>query len=399
MPRIFRRGCRWPPPCRCCGARRCTVRGGRQPPLGWLMLLAMLGISGVHISYGTLLGRDPGVAMLALLLSLKSLEMHGRRDVFVLVFICFFLLLANFFHAQGLLSAAWMLATVMVLLAALLSFHYGPAQPRWPARLRLLGRMLALALPLSALLFFMMPRLAGPLWGGAGPAWARTARRACPTACSRARSRNWPCPTIPSSRAHFTHRAAAAKRAVLARRGAGQLRRRQLDPQRRSRCARQDRYRAGRRTPRLPGRSAAQRPAPHLCAGLAAQHRAPARQPLCGVAGAGSADRPADCHRRALPRQFADPLPAAGAADAAAKTAMAGAAARRQSAQPGLGAAVARAASPRSRRRSPPCSRIFARRRSATPCSHRCWARTASTTSCSAPGPAFANTMRAALSC
>ncbi|WP_308922562.1 DUF3488 and transglutaminase-like domain-containing protein [Janthinobacterium sp. J1-1] len=145
-----------------------TVRGGRQPPLGWLMLLAMLGISGVHISFGTLLGRDPGVAMLALLLSLKSLEMHGRRDVFVLVFICFFLLMANFFHAQGLLSAAWMLATVIVLLAALLSFHYGPAQPRWPARWRLLGRMLALALPLSALLFFMMPRLADPLWGGAG---------------------------------------------------------------------------------------------------------------------------------------------------------------------------------------------------------------------------------------
>ena len=59
----------------------------------------------------------PRPSRLALLLSLKSLEMHGRRDVFVLVFICFFLLLANFFHAQGLASAAWMLATVIVLLA------------------------------------------------------------------------------------------------------------------------------------------------------------------------------------------------------------------------------------------------------------------------------------------
>ncbi|MGK5025291.1 transglutaminase TgpA family protein [Janthinobacterium sp. RB2R34] len=145
-----------------------AVGNKRQPPLGWLMLLAMLAISGVHLSYGSLLGRDPGVAMLALLLSLKSLEMHGRRDVFVLVFICFFLLLANFFHAQGLLSAVWMLATLIVLLAALLSFHFGPVQPRWPARLRLLGRLLALALPLSALLFFMMPRLASPLWGKAG---------------------------------------------------------------------------------------------------------------------------------------------------------------------------------------------------------------------------------------
>ena len=142
-----------------------TVRGQRQPPLRVLLPLALLGIAGVHASYGTLLGRDPGVAMLALLLAMKSLEMHGRRDVFVFVFLSFFLLLANFFHAQGILSAAWMLATVLVLLTALLSTQYGAMQPRLPQRLRLLGRLLALALPIAALLFLAMPRLDGPLWG------------------------------------------------------------------------------------------------------------------------------------------------------------------------------------------------------------------------------------------
>lgn len=142
-----------------------TVRGARQPPLAVLLPLALLGIAGVHASYGTLLGRDAGVAMLALLLALKSLEMHGRRDIFVFVFLSFFLLLANFFHAQGILSAAWMLATVSVLLAALLSAQYGAVQPRLWQRLRLLGRMLALALPLAALLFFVVPRPAAPLWG------------------------------------------------------------------------------------------------------------------------------------------------------------------------------------------------------------------------------------------
>ncbi|PLY42233.1 transglutaminase [Janthinobacterium sp. ROICE36] len=142
-----------------------TVRGRRQPPLALLVPLALLGIAGVYASYGTLLGRDPGVAMLALLLTLKSLEMHGRRDNFVFVFLSFFLLLANFFHAQDILSAAWMLATVIVLLAVLLSAQYGTLQPRLAQRLGLLGRMLALAIPLSAVMFLAVPRPDGPLWG------------------------------------------------------------------------------------------------------------------------------------------------------------------------------------------------------------------------------------------
>ena len=144
-----------------------TVRGRRQPQLTLLAPLALLGIAGVYASYGTVLGRDPGVAMLALLLALKSLEMHGRRDIFVFVFLSFFLLLANFFHTQGILSAAWMLATVIVLLAALLSTQYGTVQPRLAQRLNLLGRMLALAVPLSAVMFLAVPRVDGPLWGAA----------------------------------------------------------------------------------------------------------------------------------------------------------------------------------------------------------------------------------------
>ena len=142
-----------------------TVRGRRQPQLGVLVPLALLGIAAVYASYGTVLGRDPGVALLALLLALKSLEMHGRRDVFVFVFLSFFLLLANFFHAQGILSAIWMLATVIVLLAGLLSAQYGTLQPRLAHRLGLLARMLALAIPLSAMMFLLLPRIEGPLWG------------------------------------------------------------------------------------------------------------------------------------------------------------------------------------------------------------------------------------------
>jgi len=142
-----------------------SVRGQRQPSLWLLAPLALAGIAAVAASYGSVLGRAPGVAMLALLLALKSLEMHGRRDIHVLVFLSFFLLLAGFFHHQGILCALWTLATVLVLLAALLSSRYGAWRPPLRQRLVLLARMLALALPLAALLFFAMPRVQGPLWG------------------------------------------------------------------------------------------------------------------------------------------------------------------------------------------------------------------------------------------
>ncbi|KAB8041507.1 transglutaminase TgpA family protein [Janthinobacterium aquaticum] len=141
------------------------VRGQRQPSLWLLAPLALAGIAAVAASYGSVLGRDPGVAMLALLLALKSLEMRSRRDVQVVVFLSFFLLLASFFHHQGLLGAVWMLATVLALLATLLSSRYGKALPPLRQRFWLLARMLALALPLAALLFFAMPRVQGPLWG------------------------------------------------------------------------------------------------------------------------------------------------------------------------------------------------------------------------------------------
>jgi hypothetical protein len=51
------------------------------------------------------LGRDAGVAMLVLLVAFKMLEMHARRDLFVVVFLCFFLVLTNFFYSQSIGTA------------------------------------------------------------------------------------------------------------------------------------------------------------------------------------------------------------------------------------------------------------------------------------------------------
>ena len=147
-----------------------TWRGRRLPPVWLLLPIALLAMAGVWHSYGTLFGRDPGVAMLALLLAFKLLEMHARRDLFVVLFLSFFLLLTNFFYSQTILTGVTMVATIVVLLTAQITFQYTGAVPSLGRRLRMAAKLAALAAPLAALLFIGFPRIQGPLWGLPGDA-------------------------------------------------------------------------------------------------------------------------------------------------------------------------------------------------------------------------------------
>jgi hypothetical protein len=90
-------------------ARRDHLLGKRMPPNLVLLPLAPAAMAGVLHTYQTLLGRDAGVAMLVLLVTFKMLEMHARRDLFVVVFLCFFLVLTNFFYSQSIGTGLLML--------------------------------------------------------------------------------------------------------------------------------------------------------------------------------------------------------------------------------------------------------------------------------------------------
>jgi len=142
-----------------------TLRGRRMPRNIVLVPVAALAMFGVHQSYHTLLGRDPGVAMLVLLVAFKMLEMHARRDLFVVIFLCFFLVLTNFFYSQGIGTALLMLASLALLLSTQMSFQLTGAVPPLRTRLWMGARTLLLALPLAALAFVLFPRIEGPLWG------------------------------------------------------------------------------------------------------------------------------------------------------------------------------------------------------------------------------------------
>jgi transglutaminase-like putative cysteine protease len=149
-----------------------TLRGTRLPPPILLLPLAMAAVGGVFLTYHTVLGRDAGVAMLVLLVAFKMLEMRARRDLFVVIFLCFFLLMTTFFYAQGIGSALMMVVSIALLFGAQLSFQFTGAAPPLRRRLWLGARVVLLAAPLALLLFFIFPRLQGPLWGMPGDARA-----------------------------------------------------------------------------------------------------------------------------------------------------------------------------------------------------------------------------------
>ncbi|RQO35700.1 DUF3488 domain-containing protein [Herminiimonas sp. KBW02] len=142
-----------------------TFRGNRMPSRWLLLPLALLTMGGVYLTFRTFVGSEAGVAVLTLLLTFKLLEMHASRDLFAVIFLGFFLLLTNFLNSQSLAIAALSISTVIVMLAAQLSFQYTDAIPSLRKRLQLAGKILLLAVPLTVVLFLLFPRIQGPLWG------------------------------------------------------------------------------------------------------------------------------------------------------------------------------------------------------------------------------------------
>ncbi len=125
-------------------------------------LLAIAAGGLILIQYGTLFGKQAGIALLALLLGLKYLECQRPRDVHVLVLLCFFLQLGLFFDTQSPLTALGALAGAILATGSLLSLH-----TRHPVRaqLRTASMLMLQALPFMVVLFVLFPRIPGPLWG------------------------------------------------------------------------------------------------------------------------------------------------------------------------------------------------------------------------------------------
>ena len=126
------------------------------------VFLALAGIWAAMATFGHISGRDVGVAMLAVLLGLKPLEISTHRDRMVTLFLSYFLVLSNMFYSQTLLMSLYLVAAVWVITTILI--HLNQRDLPAASAVRLAGRLMLQAAPLMLVMFILFPRLPGSIF-------------------------------------------------------------------------------------------------------------------------------------------------------------------------------------------------------------------------------------------
>ncbi|MBU1424138.1 MAG: DUF3488 and transglutaminase-like domain-containing protein [Gammaproteobacteria bacterium] len=144
---------------------------GNPLPARWLLLgITVVCVLGIAVSYHRLFGREVGVTLLILLITLKLLELRTVRDATVLIYLSCFIIITNFFYSQSIPTALYMLFTLLVIMATWVQMQTGTLA--FKPRLRIAGVLLLQAIPLSLIIFVLFPRVQGPLWGMPQDAYA-----------------------------------------------------------------------------------------------------------------------------------------------------------------------------------------------------------------------------------
>lgn len=141
----------------------------RKPlPAALRLLLIMAMLAAIYWQMGARPGRDSGCALLAAMLAIKSSELRTLRDARSLAGFALFAPFAAFLLDQGPLTLVLALAAVLSALLALQRLADEEGQASTPAlrmQLRGVGRLVAIAVPLALVTFWLFPRLPSPLWG------------------------------------------------------------------------------------------------------------------------------------------------------------------------------------------------------------------------------------------
>ena len=144
---------------------RIMVYRGRWSFPGRLVKAAMIVCAslGIYLSFGTVLGLEPTVALLLTAFALKLIELASHKDAYVLLFLGYFICLTEFLFSQDFPVVLYLFANVILVTTALIALHQ-PGEHQFNRRtITQAGAMVLQALPLMLVLFFLFPRI-GPLW-------------------------------------------------------------------------------------------------------------------------------------------------------------------------------------------------------------------------------------------
>ena len=119
------------------GWRAWLAWGDRSLPPRWLLIvLAIVTTAGVIATYIPFLRRDASVALLALMMALKCLELRTLRDATVAICLGYFLIITNFLYSQTIVTALFMAIVMGWLNATMVSLqdHRGYLAPERAVR-------------------------------------------------------------------------------------------------------------------------------------------------------------------------------------------------------------------------------------------------------------------------
>jgi transglutaminase-like putative cysteine protease len=139
----------------------------RIPALPKWILAPMVVIGGISVfaEYWTVVGRDAGLALLTVMTSFKFLESRNHRDLLILIFLCYFLIATHFLFSQSILTAVLMVITLIVITTTLITINQRDDSVSIVSRFKISGRLVAMSVPIMLILFVLVPRVPGPLWG------------------------------------------------------------------------------------------------------------------------------------------------------------------------------------------------------------------------------------------
>ncbi len=125
-------------------------------------VVAVCLLSAIFLQYHTVLGRDAGTPFMAGLLAIKFYELRGPRDITLIIFSSFFVVMSALLFSQAIELFVYCLIMMWLLTGILLRTYMGDHADHDLLRmLRASSLIFVQALPLALLLFFFLPRYSG----------------------------------------------------------------------------------------------------------------------------------------------------------------------------------------------------------------------------------------------
>ena len=151
--------------CIACGIWRVMVYKGQLPYPPWWIRAGFICVAfaGVFMTYGKFFQLQPMVTILILAFYLKLIEMHKRRDAYVVIFLAYFIITTAFIYDQSILLALYMFLTVFLVTTALIGLTQSQGHKKPLHSFKLTSKLILQSIPLMLVMFIFFPRIP-PLW-------------------------------------------------------------------------------------------------------------------------------------------------------------------------------------------------------------------------------------------